>query len=73
MKVYTYSEARQRLAALLERARREGSVRIRRRDGQTFVVKPEASPDSPLDVGGVNLGLTRDEIVDVVREGRRKT
>lgn len=73
MKVYTYSEARQRLAALLERARREGSVRIRRRDGQTFVVQPEPSLDSPLDVGGVNLGLTHDEIVQVVREGRRKT
>ena len=31
MKEYTYSEARQRLAALLERARREGAVRIRRK------------------------------------------
>jgi prevent-host-death family protein len=72
MKVYTYSEARQRLAALLERARREGSVRIRRRDGQTFVVQPEPSVDSPLDVRGVNLDLTRDEIVQIVREGRRK-
>jgi antitoxin Phd len=72
MKVYTYSEARQRLAALLERARREGSVRIRRRDGQVFVVQPEPSSDSPLDVGGVNLGLSRAEIVQIVREGRRR-
>jgi len=37
MKIYTYSEARQRLGELLERARREGSVRIRRRDGQIMV------------------------------------
>jgi antitoxin Phd len=73
MKVYTYSEARQRLAALLERARRDGSVRICHRDGQVFVVQPEPSVDSPLDVGGVDLGVSRAEIVQVVREGRRKT
>ena len=30
MKVYTYSEARQRLASLLEQSQRGGEVRIRR-------------------------------------------
>jgi PAS domain-containing protein len=73
MKVYTYSEARQRLASLLERARREGSVRIRRKDGRVFVLRPEAVSGSPLDVPGINLDLTREEIVDFVRAGRRKT
>jgi len=73
MKVYTYSEARQRLDSLLERARREGSVRIRRKDGRVFVLRPEAVSGSPLDVPGVNLTLTREEIVDFVRAGRRKT
>jgi len=72
VKVYTYSEARQRLADLLEKARREGSVRIRRRDGQVFVVHPQATSGSPLDVGGVNLDLSREEIVDLVREGRKQ-
>lgn len=71
MKVYTYSEARQNLATLLEQARREGSVRIRRRDGQSFVLKPETAAGSPLDVEGIDLNLTKDEIVDFVREGRR--
>jgi antitoxin Phd_YefM of type II toxin-antitoxin system len=72
MKVYTYSEARQRLAALLERARREGAVRIRRKDGQVFVVRPEQPAGSPLDVPGLDLGLTREEIVEFVKAGRRK-
>ena len=72
MKVYTYSEARQRLSALLEKARRDGSVRIRRRDGQVFVVHPQAPTQSPLDVGGLDLGLSRQEIVELVREGRRR-
>jgi antitoxin Phd len=71
MKEYTYSEARQRLAALLERARRDGAVRIRRRDGQVFVLRPEARSGSPLDVKGLNLNWTRDEIVALVRAARR--
>ena len=73
MKVYTYSEARQSLAALLEQARREGAVRIRRRDGQTFVLRPETPSGSPLDVEGLDLQLTADEIVAFGREGRRET
>jgi hypothetical protein len=55
VKESTYSEARQRLAALLDRARREGAVRIRRRDGQVFVLTPEKRRGSPLDVRGVDL------------------
>lgn len=73
MKVYTYSEARQRLAALLERALREGAVRIRRKDGEVFVLRPEENTDSPLDVPGLDLGLSRDEIVRFVHGGRRRT
>ena len=71
MKEVTYSEARQNLAALLERARRDGAVRIRRRDGQVFVLRPEEREGSPLDVAGVDLPLTREEIVSAVHEGRR--
>lgn len=73
MKVYTYSEARQSFAALLEQARREGAVRIRRRDGQMFVLRPETPSGSPLDIEGVDLGLTAEEIVAFVREGRRES
>jgi len=72
MKVYTYSEARQRLAAVLEQACRDGEVRIQRRDGQSFVLKPEKQSTSPLDVCGVDLGITTDEIVDFVRESREE-
>jgi len=72
MKVYTYSEARQRLASVLEQACRDGEVRIQRRDGQSFVLKPEKPSTSPLDVCGVDLGITTDEIVDFVRESREE-
>ena len=71
MKEFTYSEARLRLAALLERACREGAVRIRRKDGQVFVVRPEQGVGSPLDVPAIGAHLSRDEIVEAIREGRR--
>ena len=73
MKVYSYSEARQQLSELLNRARREGQVEIRRRDGQVFVVRPAASPGSPLDVPGVDTDLSREEVVGLVLESRRST
>ncbi len=72
MKVYTYSEARQHLAEVLEQARRDGEVRIRRRTGQMFILKLDSSTHSPLDIEGVDLGITTKEIVDFVRESRKQ-
>jgi Antitoxin Phd_YefM, type II toxin-antitoxin system len=73
VKEYTFSEARQRLASLLDRARKEGAVRIRRRDGQKFILQPERGTRSPLDVPGIGLSIKREEIVEVVRSSRRST
>ena len=72
MRVYTYSEARQNFASLLETAQKDGAVRIRRKDGRSFVVQPESSGASPLDVEGVDLGVTTNEIVNMIREGRER-
>jgi len=73
MQVYTFSEARQKLASILEQASKDGEVRIKRRDGRSYVLKPETSAKSPLDVKGIDLGLSASEIVDFVREGRERT
>ncbi|HEX3033708.1 MAG TPA: type II toxin-antitoxin system Phd/YefM family antitoxin [Thermodesulfobacteriota bacterium] len=73
MKIYTYTQARQNFASLLEQARREGAVGIRRRDGQTFILKPVPITGSPLDVEGVDIGITAEEIVSFVHEGRRES
>ena len=72
MRVYTYSEARQNLASVLEAAQRDGAVRIRRRNGQTFVLQPELSAASPLDVEGIDLDVPTEEIVSMIREGRER-
>jgi len=71
MKEYTYSEARQRLADLLDLAQREGGVRIRRRDGSVFVLARVDDQRSPLDVPSVNIALSRDDILTFIHEGRR--
>ena len=72
MTVYTFSEARQKFASLLERARREGAVRVKRRDGQVFVIQPERKRRSPLDVPGITADISKEEIVGVVREMRER-
>ena len=71
MRVYTYTEARQNLASLLDRVARDGEVRVKRRDGQVFVIRPEISKKSPLEVDGIDLGISPQEIVGFIEEGRK--
>ncbi len=71
MNVYTYTEARQNLASILDQAAREGEVRIKRKDGQIFVIRLQRSTKSPLEVEGIDLGVTTQEIVDFIDDGRR--
>jgi hypothetical protein len=71
VKEFTTTEARQRLASLLDRASKDGAVRIRRKDGQAFVLRPEQPTLSPLDVPAIEARLSRDDILDAIREGRR--
>ncbi len=72
MNIYTYSEARQKLAMLLDKAKTEGKVLIKRRDGSTFELKSISGKKSPLDVKGVDVKLEKEEILDILREIRSK-
>jgi antitoxin Phd len=72
MEVYTYSEARQKLARVLEKAESTGKVLIRRKDGRTFALVPEQIPASPLDVPSVKADISTKEIVAMVRAGRKR-
>jgi prevent-host-death family protein len=73
VKTYTYSEARQQLAELLNRARREGRVQIRRRDGQVFVLQPTEPTRAPLDVPAVPVRLDPGEILGWIKNGREES
>lgn len=70
MRIYTYSEARQKLADVLDQAVEDGEVRVRRRDGTVFVIRPEVSQRSPLDVEGVDVDFGVEEMRVFIREGR---
>jgi len=72
MNTYTYSEARQRLATLLDQAKKEGKVLIKRKDGSIFELKSVVKKKSPLDVKGVNVKLEKEEILDILREVRSR-
>ena len=72
MRTFTFSEARQRFASVLEKAKIEGKVLIKRKDGTLFEIHPVPKMDSPLNIEGVNLDLSANEIVNIVREIRRR-
>ncbi len=72
MTVFTYSQARQNFAAVLDRAAKEGKVHIRRKDGSVFTLCSERPNASPLDIKGVKTGVSTAEIVRAVRESRRR-
>jgi hypothetical protein len=73
MIVYSYADARQKLAALLELALTEGQVKLRNRDGRIFVIRPErVVKASPFDVRSVKLPITKMDILNAVRESRER-
>lgn len=72
MEIYSYSEARQKLASVLDEAESKGKVLIRRKDGRTFALVPEQIPTSPLDVPSIKTDISTKELISVIREGRRK-
>ena len=73
MQIYTYSEARQKLASVLDKAELTGKVLIRRKDGRTFALIPEQTERSPLNVPSIRATISTKELVEIVRQERSKT
>ena len=71
-KTYTFSEARQKFAAVLDTAEQNGEVRIVRKNGSVFVIRPEKRSRSLLDVPGIDMELSETDIVETIREGRQQ-
>lgn len=70
MKVYTYSQAREKLADILEESKNEEVV-IRRRKGDMFSVVPKSPVRrSPFDVSGLHKNISRKEILEALHESR---
>jgi len=73
MKQFNFTEARNNFASILEIAKKEGVICISKRNGEAFYVTPVKPKKSPLDVEGVDLELSRDDITSIVKEGRDRT
>ncbi len=71
MKVYTYSEARQKFSTVLDIAKTEEVV-IKRRGGESFKIIYSKPSKSPFDVAGVKTKATTKDILDAVRESRTR-
>ncbi len=72
MKVYTYSQAREKLANILEESKKEEIV-IRRRKGDMFSVVPKTPiRRSPFDVAGLHKSISRQEILEAIHESRER-
>jgi len=73
MEIYTYSQARQKLARVLDKAESTGKVLIRRKDGRTFALTPERETKSPLAVPTIKADIETQELVAIVRKSRERS
>ncbi|MBN1662486.1 MAG: type II toxin-antitoxin system Phd/YefM family antitoxin [Deltaproteobacteria bacterium] len=69
MKVYTFSEARQRFAEILNIAREE-EVIIKRRGGEIFKIVFKKAPKSPFDIPGIKTKATTKDILRAIKDSR---
>ena len=71
--IYSYNEAQKNLATLLEKALQDGQVKFQNVDGRVFIIRPEkAQKKSPFDVRSINLAITRNDILQAIRESRAR-
>ncbi len=70
MALYTYTTARQKLAKLLDEAKKNKEVLIKRKNGDLFVLKKINGSSKKIKFTGINIPIDREEIVEIVREGR---
>ena len=70
MRVYSFTEARQKLAEVLDLAKTE-DVMIKRRGGDMYVLTYRKTSTSPFDVPSMSPGnVTTKDIVEAVRYSR---
>jgi len=71
MRVFTYTEARRRLAEVLDIALTE-QVMIKRRNGDFFLLVYKKQEESPFDVPGIKTKATTEDILSAIRDSRSK-
>ena len=72
MKIYTYSKAREKLADILEEAKSEEVVILRRKGDLYSIVPKSPTRRSTFDVSGLRKKISRKEILEAIRESRER-
>ncbi len=68
MLVVTYSEARQNFASILDKAKDDGAVLVKRADGSVFRITPEVQEESPFAGVKTLFNLNIDDIQNALKE-----
>lgn len=71
MKVFSYSQARQHFAEVLDTAKKE-EVLIRRKGGDVFSLALQKSQKSPFDVPGIKTEATMADILAAIQQVRAR-
>lgn len=69
MKVYSYSQARQNFASVLDEASKE-EVLVKRKGGQVFCITIKQQTSSPFEVPTVKTQATTKDILKAIKESR---
>jgi len=68
--IYSYEKARKSFDRVFKQATLDGKVAIRK-DDELYILMPVSKKASPLDIEGIDLGLSSKEIIEFVHEGRK--
>jgi hypothetical protein len=71
MLVVTYSEARKTFASILDKAKEDGAVIIKRADGSMFRLSPEQGTASPFEGIVTGIHLEPGELKSALEDSRR--
>jgi len=72
MRVYNYTDVCNNLSGLLDEAKKNQDVMIKSKTGELFIVQLASQKGSAYNLPNIDLGLSRDEIINYIKEVRER-
>lgn len=67
---YSYEKAKKSFDLVFKKAAIDGKVAIRK-DNELYILMPASKDTSPLDIEGVDMGISSEDIVQFIHESRK--
>lgn len=67
---YSYEKAKKSFDLVFKKASIDGKVVIRK-DNKLFILMPASKDTSPLDIEGVDMGISSKDILQAIHESRK--